>query len=78
MKKNTNTEVTLHKRANEMLELIGVLCPTATREQILSDAILIGLTSIMSSSKYAGLGVSAPKRAKPRSGYYGRVFSFET
>jgi len=58
--------------ATELLRLIGQKFPKSTREEILSDAVIIGLASIMSSSKY-----SVPKPSKRPSRDAGRSFTRE-
>ena len=51
--------IPMRKSTAQLLELIAQRFPKASHKEILSDAVFIGLASIMSSSKYSA------RRARP-------------
>jgi len=74
MKKCKTMKIPMLKSTTQLLQLIDQRFPKASRKEILSDAVVIGLTSIMSSSKYSARRPS--KRPGPRP-YARRMFTRE-
>jgi len=59
MKKCKTMNIPMPRSTTQLLQLIAQRFPKASHKEILSDAVFIGLASIMSSSKYSA------RRARP-------------